>query len=237
MKFTIFPLGDNALTISFGNIISPKTNDQVFQLADFVEKNRFAGFVETVPAYSSLSIFYNVSEVRKTYQTFSTAFEFVKNFVENSLDKITICEVKTSRLIQIPMSFDKNFALDLEELAEHKHLSIQEVIEIFTSQTYRVFMLGFLPGFAYMGEVDERIATPRKQTPRLKVPKGSVGIAGNQTGIYPLESPGGWNIIGKTELEMFTMNEENPSFLRAGDLVKFVANSFNPKSNLNHSSI
>jgi inhibitor of KinA len=226
MKFTIFPLGDNALTISFGNFISPKINDQVFQLAEFIEKNHFAGFIETVPAYSSLSIFFNIVEVKKTYQTFETAFEFVKNFVENSLEKVS--EIKPikpikPRLIEIPMSFEKNTALDLEELAEHKHVSTQQVIEIFTSQTYRVFMLGFLPGFAYMGEVDERIATPRKQTPRLKVPKGSVGIAGNQTGIYPLESPGGWNIIGKTELEMFTPNEESPTLLQAGDLVKFVA--------------
>jgi inhibitor of KinA len=223
MKFTIFPLGDNALTISFGNIISPKINDQVFQLAEFIEKTRFAGLNETVPAYSSLSVFYNVTEVRKSYRTFPTAFEFVENFVENLLSKITVGEAENTRLIEIPISFDRKFALDLEELAEHKHISIQQVIEIFTTQTYRVFMLGFLPGFAYMGEVDERIATPRKQTPRLKVPKGSVGIAGNQTGIYPLDSPGGWNIIGKTELEMFTPNDASPTLLQAGDLVKFVA--------------
>ncbi len=223
MKFTIFPLGDNALTISFGNIISPKTNDQVFQLAEFIEKNRFAGFIETVPAYSSLSIFFSIPEVRKNYQTFKTSFEFVKNFVETSLEKVSDVKPTKPRLIEIPMSFEKNVALDLEELSEHKHLSIQQVIEIFTSKTYRVFMLGFLPGFAYMGEVDKRIATPRKQTPRLKVPKGSVGIAGNQTGIYPLESPGGWNIIGKTELEMFTRNEESPTLLQPADLVKFIA--------------
>jgi inhibitor of KinA len=223
MKFTISPLGDNALTISFGNIISPKINDQVFQLAEFIEKNRFAGFVETVPAYSSLAVFYNVSEVKRTFQTFTTAFEFVKNFVESSLDKLTENFTEVIRLIEIKMSFDKKFAPDLEELAEQHNLSTEQVIEIFTKKTYRVFILGFLPGFAYMGEVDELIATPRKQTPRLKVPKGSVGIAGNQTGIYPLESPGGWNIIGKTELEMFTPNEESPSFLHAGDLVKFIA--------------
>ncbi len=223
MKFNIFPLGDNALTISFGNIISPKTNNRVFQLAEFIEKNRFAGFVEIVLAYSSLSIFYNVAEVRKTHQTFPTAFEFVKDFVENSLNKINVGVEKSTRLIEIPMSFDNKSALDLEELAELHSLSIQQVIEIFTTQTYRVFMLGFLPGFAYMGEVDGRIATPRRQTPRLKVPKGSIGIAGNQTGIYPLESPGGWNIIGKTEFEMFTPNEKRPTLLQAGDLVKFVA--------------
>jgi inhibitor of KinA len=222
MKYTIFPLGDNALTISFGNNISPKVNDKIFQLVGFIEKNCFEGFIETIPAYSSLSIFFNMSEVRRNYKEFSTAFEFVKNFVENSFDKLNVEIEKNKRTIEIPISFDKSFALDLEELAERKDLSSQQVIEIFTSQTYRVFMLGFLPGFAYMGEVDEKIANPRKQTPRLKVPKGSVGIAGNQTGIYPLESPGGWNIIGKTELEMFTPNEESPTLLQAGDLVKFI---------------
>jgi len=96
------------------------------------------------------------------------------------------------------------------------------LIDLFTSATYRVYMLGFLPGFAYMGEVDERIAAPRRDSPRLKVPKGSVGIAGKQTGIYPLESPGGWQIIGRSKVEMFSPNADEPCFLRAGDEVRFV---------------
>ena len=126
-------------------------------------------------------------------------------------------------VIEIPFDYSDEFALDLDYISETKNLAKEKIIEIFTAQTYRVFMLGFLPGFAYMGEVDERIAVPRKATPRLKVPQGSVGIAGNQTGIYPLESPGGWQIIGKTETELFTPDEKNPTFLQAGDLVKFTA--------------
>ena len=126
-----------------------------------------------------------------------------------------------SPVIEIPFDYSEEFALDLEYISETKNLAKRKIIEIFTSKIYRVFMLGFLPGFAYMGEVDERIAVPRKETPRLKVPKGSVGIAGNQTGIYPLESPGGWQIIGKTETELFTPDEKNPTFFQSGDLVKF----------------
>jgi KipI family sensor histidine kinase inhibitor len=107
-----------------------------------------------------------------------------------------------------------------------KNLTPDKVVEIFLSKTYRVFMLGFLPGFSYMGEVDERIVTPRRQTPRTKVPKGSVGIAGRQTGIYSLESPGGWQIIGRTIVELFTPEAETPTFLQAGDSVKFYETQF-----------
>jgi KipI family sensor histidine kinase inhibitor len=112
-------------------------------------------------------------------------------------------------------------APDLELIAAENNISSDDVIEIFLGREYRVFMLGFLPGFSYMGEVDDRIATPRKQVPRSKVPRGSIGIAGKQTGIYSLESPGGWQILGRTPLELFTPEAESPAFLRAGDNVKF----------------
>ena len=128
-----------------------------------------------------------------------------------------------SRMVKIPVHFDAESSLDLNFVAEHSGVTPTEVIEIFTSQTYRVFMLGFLPGFTYMGEVDKRIATSRKETPRTLVPKGSVGIAGKQTGIYSLESPGGWQIIGRTDVEMFTPDTKPPSLLRPGDDVRFTA--------------
>jgi KipI family sensor histidine kinase inhibitor len=119
--------------------------------------------------------------------------------------------------------FDDGSAPDLGFVAESSGLSREKVIEIFVSVTYRVYMLGFLPGFSYMGEVDDRIATERKETPRLSVPKGSVGIAGKQTGIYSLESPGGWQIIGRTTAKLFTPRAERPSLLQPGDQVRFVA--------------
>ncbi|HEX8367536.1 MAG TPA: 5-oxoprolinase subunit PxpB [Pyrinomonadaceae bacterium] len=217
----IFPLGENALTIDFGNEISLELNHRVLRLADFLARNNFAGFAELVPAYSSLTIFYDVFTVRKNFPAFRTAFEAVKVFLENALEKAGEIEFAAPRGVKIPVCFAEHCALDLEFVAAANDLTRDEVIKIFLSTTYRVFMLGFLPGFAYMGETDERIATPRKSAPRLKVPRGSVGIAGRQTGIYPFESPGGWQIIGQTGIELFTPNAENPTVLQAGDSVKF----------------
>ncbi|MDQ3131526.1 MAG: 5-oxoprolinase subunit PxpB, partial [Acidobacteriota bacterium] len=188
---------------------------------NYFEANQFPGFIEIVPAYSSLTIYYDVLTVRKNFLEFATAFDAVKNSAENALLNLASIKKENSRVIEIPVCFDDENALDLKFVAEINNLKPPEVIEIFTAKTYRVYMLGFLPGFAYLGEIDERIAAPRKSAPRLRVPKGSVGIAGRQTGIYPLASPGGWQIIGKTNVEMFTPNSENPAFLRAGDSVKF----------------
>ncbi len=217
----IFPLGDAAVTVDFGNEISLELNEKVLRLAAFVEITQFPGFIETVPAYSSLSVFYDVLKIRKAFPEFETAFEAVKNFVETALENLSELPENEPRLIEIPVDFAEQHALDLEFVASVNNLEKSEIIEIFTSKVYRVFLLGFLPGFAYMGELDERIAAPRKDAPRSKVPRGSIGIAGRQTGIYSLESPGGWQIIGKTDVEMFTPENENPTFLQAGDSVKF----------------
>ncbi len=226
MSCKIFPLGDTGLTVEFGNEISAELNNRAINLADFFDKNPFPGFVEIVPAYASLSVFYDVSIVRKNFPDFPTAFEAVKSFMENVLQNPGDLEHNKPRLVEIPVCFDAEYALDLDSLATENNLTKKVVIEIFLAATYRVYMLGFLPGFAYMGEVDERIAAPRKTAPRLRVPKGSVGIAGRQTGIYSLESPGGWQIIGKTNLELFTPEAESPTFLQAGDSVKFYAAKF-----------
>jgi inhibitor of KinA len=223
--YKIFPLGTDALTVEFGNEISIELNDKAVNLSSYFEENPFEGFIETVPAYASLTFFYDVFKVRKNFPEFPTAFDAVRHFIENALQNSSETIRSNPRLIKIPVDFSSGFALDLESVAAKNNLTAQKVIEIFTSGTYRVFMLGFLPGFAYMGEVDDSIATPRKQSPRLVVPKGSVGIAGKQTGIYPFDSPGGWQIIGKTGFELFTPQAENPCALRAGDLVKFYASN------------
>ncbi len=220
-KAKIFPLGDSALTIEFGNEISARLNNRVLNLANFFTKNPFTGFVEIIPAYSSLTIFYDVLKVRENFSEFATAFEAVKSFAKNALKNSDDSQVKETRLIKIPVCFDREFALDLDFVAASNNLMPEKVVEIFLGKTYSVFMLGFLPGFSYMGEVDKRIVTPRKNSPRTKVPKGSVGIAGKQTGIYSLASPGGWQIIGKTNIELFTPDADAPTFLRSGDSVKF----------------
>lgn len=216
----IYSLGDGAVTINLGDEISPEINKRVIELDRHFNTNPFPGLIETVPAYASLTVFYDVFRVRKNFSGFQTAFDAVKNLVESAPEKAKPAE-NSSRLIEIPVCFADEYALDLEFIAETNNLTKSEVLKIFTSQTYQVYMLGFLPGFAYMGETDEKIAVPRRENPRTLVPKGSVGIAGKQTGIYPLSSPGGWQIIGRTNLELFTPNAEKPTLLQTGDLVKF----------------
>ncbi|MEZ5425427.1 MAG: 5-oxoprolinase subunit PxpB [Pyrinomonadaceae bacterium] len=217
----IFPLGDNALTVSFGNEISPELNREVLDLADHFAKKPFPGLIELVPCYSSLTVFYDIGLVRKNSFEFSSAFDAVRKKAEKALENMENKKPTPNRLLEIPVSFDPGVGPDLEDITRKKNLSTGEFLKIFTSNTYRVYMLGFLPGFAYMGEVDPRIAFPRKKTPRKRVPAGSVGIAGSQTGIYPIESPGGWQIIGRTEIKLFSPEKEDPTFFQCGDLVKF----------------
>ena len=222
-KIRIFSLGDSALTVEFGSSISQTLNKTSIALADHFDRERFPGFIESVPAYSSTTIFYHLIEVRKYFPDFPTAFDAVKSIAEKALRILKSSHDDDARMVEIPVHFDSESALDLDFVSKNSGLSPENVIDIFTAATYRVFMLGFLPGFTYMGEVDDRIAVPRKETPRTLVPRGSVGIAGRQTGIYSLASPGGWQIIGRTEVEMFTSNADSPCFLQPGDEVKFIA--------------
>jgi inhibitor of KinA len=215
-------LGDSALTVELGNVISVELNEIAVALSDRLIHDPFPGFIESVPAYVSTSIFYDVGEVRKNFPAFPAAFSAVSHIIKLALQDLDTTAAANSELIEIPVRFDPGSGPDLGIVAEMNGLSREAVLEIFTATVYRVFMLGFLPGFSYMGEVDERIATPRKSTPRTIVPKGSVGIAGRQTGIYSLASPGGWQIIGRTDLEMFTPDAPWPCKLSAGDRVRFV---------------
>lgn len=207
----IFPLGDSAATIEFGNEISAEFNNKAVNLARQIENTPFDGIIEAVPAYASLTVFYDSR---------LTTFEAVKGELARLSSNISSIAKSTPSLVEIPVLVSSE--MDLARVAAYAALSSDEVLEIFLAQTYRVYMLGFLPGFAYMGEVDDRIACPRLETPRTKVPKGSVGIAGKQTGIYPLESPGGWNIIGRTDLQMFDPASDQPCILKPGDEVRFV---------------
>jgi len=222
-SYRIFPLGTDALTIEFGSEISEGLNQKVVNFAEIVQQNPFQGMIEIVPAYSSVTVFYDLSIVKKHFPEFQTAFEAVKYFIEKALSQIISHKLSNSKEIEIAVSFEKEFALDLPFVAARNNLTESEIIEIFTSKVYRVYMLGFLPGFAYMGEIDQRIAVPRRGSPRLVVPKGSVGIAGRQTGIYPFDSPGGWQIIGKTNFPLFSPESKIPCSLQVGDLVKFIS--------------
>jgi len=219
-QYKIFPLSDSAITIDFGNVIDENINDIVMQLFQYCINNPFMGMKEAMPAYASLTIFYDVFSVRKKYTSFKTAYAFVEDYLIKSCENIGEGESFEKRTIEIPVAYDGE---DLSYVADYHQISEVRVVELHTTPTYRVYMMGFLPGFAYMGGLDTRIATPRRATPRMKVPAGSVGIAGSQTGIYPSESPGGWQLIGRTELQLYMPSADEITLLKAGDLVKFFA--------------
>ena len=218
----IVPLGENAVVVEFGRVISEDLNQQATGLAKYLAENPFTGFVEAVPAYASTTVFFDPHRLYPADGIGGPISSSVISKVNDAINKMTTGAAASAAVIQIPATFDLESGPDLEFVAAESGLSIDDVIELFTSSSYRVFMIGFLPGFAYMGEVDDRIALPRKQQPRQRVPKGSIGIAGRQTGIYPLESPGGWQLIGRTKIELFTPHAERPTLFQPGDLVRFV---------------
>jgi inhibitor of KinA len=215
--YSIFPLGDSALTIDFGNIIGEDINKKVLRLFHHLKATADKKIIDLVPAYSSLTVYYNVCSL---HHPELSAFELMVDIIEELLSKTSSIEEQKTNYFEIPVCYSKKFALDIDDLSEKNELSIEEIIEIHTSKAYRVYMLGFLPGFTYMGEVDDRIAFARKPTP-VKLFAGAVGIAGKQTGIYPLESPGGWQIIGRTPIQIFKKHDKNPVLFHPGDEVKF----------------
>jgi inhibitor of KinA len=177
--------------------------------------------LETVPAYSSLAVYFDPFSIDREEVTVETAFDTVCRKIDAALGLLSENERHSGRQIEIPAVFGGDAGPDLAFVAEHNGITEAETIEIFVSQEYRVFFLGFLPGFPYMGELDPRIRAPRKKSPRTSVPAGSIGIAGSQTGIYPLDSPGGWQIVGRTDVMIFNPERPEPPFLLPGDIVKF----------------
>jgi len=226
LLYRIFPISDHSLTIDFGNIIDESLNKRVTGLFHHLTDHPFPGMIEAVPAYCSLSIYYDTIRLKKENPQLPV-FEQVKKRMEQVIaENIEIADTP-SKLVTIPVCYDAAFGPDLENIAHERGISVQELIQIHYDTIYRVYMNGFMPGFAYMGEVDKRIAIPRHKTPRQIIEAGSVGIAGKQTGIYPLDSPGGWQIIGKTPLALFNKNipqaENNGqlALLQPGDKVQF----------------
>lgn len=229
--YKIFALGDSALTIDFGNIIDDKLNDTVISVLKKLQKRPVDGITEAVPAYSSLTLYYNVIDLRNKIPEEQTVFDWMKYKLQNFLLQDTQNFQQEKRLVEIPVCYEKEFAPDIESTAFYLKLSTEEIINIHTSKTYRVYMLGFLPGFAYLGEVDEKIVIPRKLQP-IPVSEGSVGIAGKQTGVYSLNSPGGWQIIGRTPQKLFDKEKAEPVLLRSGDSVQFYSITKNEFENI-----
>jgi inhibitor of KinA len=218
--YRILPLGDSAITVDFGNTIDEAVNKKIIAWFHRLQAHPLPGMTEAVPAYSSLTLYYDSLLVSKNIFPPTETYEWIKEQLEKILSEPTEPEAGTGRLTRIPVCYDKEFAPDIESLAASRNIPVDEVVAIHASCPYRVYMLGFLPGFPYMGPVDERIRMPRKPQP-LAVAAGSVGIAGNQTGIYPVSSPGGWSIIGRTPLRVFDPGKEAPVLLQAGDHVQF----------------
>lgn len=216
-NYTICPLGDSAATINFGNVIDMTVHKKVVGLYRKLLKYPIKGMIEAVACYASVTIYYNPIAVGAKI---GFAFEQVRRQLEAIVMKPEPTEETPGRQITIPVCYDKECAPDLKEVAAWAGLNADDVIGLHSSQQYHVYMVGFLPGFAYMGNVPASIAMPRKAQPE-KVAAGSVGIAGIQTGIYPLDSPGGWQIIGKTPLKIIDVAQQPPCMFNTGDIVHF----------------
>lgn len=208
----ILPAGDSALLLRLGDRIDPAVNARALRVAEAMRERVGAGILDVVVGFASVTVYFD--PLRMDAAT-----------VEASLRAAAEAPAKAapaSRRIAIPVTYGGDAGPDLAEVAAFAGCSEADVVERHLAREYRVFMVGFLPGFPYMGIVDERIAMPRRDTPRLAVPAGSVGIAGLQTGIYPVKSPGGWRLIGRTAETMFDPSREPPALLQAGDTVRFV---------------
>ena len=220
-KLTTYTLGDSAVTADLGSGISEQLNEKVIAMQQWLAAHPFEGMKELVLAYASLTVYYDLFIVKKIYQP-PVVHKWVEEKLRESFEKSPESMDKRGELHHIPVCYETEYASDLESMSNLKHLSTDEIIELHTSKLYRVYMIGFLPGFPYMGEVDPQLIQARKLKPS-PVKAGSVGIAGAQTGIYPFNSPGGWNIIGRTPFNLFNAEMAQPVWLKAGDQVKFYA--------------
>lgn len=210
----IYPIHDHALTIEFSTLISEEVHRKVMQMKRVIEKNSFDGLVELVPAYTSLTVYFRppASQI----EVHAILQEQASNLEESD-------EEEVHRKIEIPVCYDPSLAVDLEIVMQSTGLDHDSIVRLHTENEFKVYMIGFMPGFAYMGTLPSALEIGRKKTPSLNIPSGSVAIAGKQTGIYPSTSPGGWNVIGRTPVRMFDPEQPPYSYLQAGDRVRFKA--------------
>ena len=212
--FRIVADGDSALTVEFEERIDPEINRRVLGVADAVGASAIDGVLDVVPAFRSLTVYYDPLRVDP---------EKLAGRLAAQGRASAAAEERPYRVVRVPVCYGGEFGPDLDAIASQAALSPADVIRIHAAGLYRVFMIGFLPGFAYLAPVDPRIVAPRRGVPRVSVPAGSVGIAGVQTGVYPLESPGGWQLIGRTPLKPFDPARRVPCLFAPGDSVQFYA--------------
>ena len=207
-------MGDRSVLVELGDEISPLVNQKVRGLLVGLDHQKMDGILELVPGYRSLLVVFNPLEIE---------LESLKGKIENAVGQLDSSRLAPPRTIEIPVAYGDEYGPDLEWVAEFQKMTGEEVVQLHTEPLYRVYMIGFMPGFPYLGEVPDALVTPRRETPRTHVPQGSVAIAQKQTGIYPVESPGGWQIIGRTPIRLFDPEKKKPSLLQMGDQVKFYA--------------
>lgn len=206
-------VGDRALLVEYGDRIDPECNRKVRAVAALCQSRPIPGVIEVVPAYRSLQIVYNPLEAGPAELEAS---------IRSLEERLEAMEPPSGSVVKIPVCYGQEFGPDLSFVAEHNGLSPDEVIEIHSGTHYLIYMLGFTPGFPFLGGLDQRLHTPRRESPRTEVPKGSVGIANGQTGIYPLRSPGGWQLIGRTPHTLFQPHQDRPTSYAPGDTLVFV---------------
>ena len=209
----ILTAGDSALLIEFGKEINPETKRKITAIVQLMREQHIEGIVDVIPAFCSLLI---------NYEPRVLSYEELKERMENLLKMETKTETTRKRIFEIPVCYGGEYGPDIDNIAEHAGLSVNEVIKIHSSKDYLIYMLGFLPGFTYLGGLDERIHTPRLASPRLTIRAGSVGIGGSQTGIYPLDSPGGWQLMGLTPVRTYDPERQTPILVEAGDYIRFI---------------
>ena len=205
-------MGDRAVLVELGDDISPQINQKVRELYIGTKGRRIKGIKDLVPSYRSLMVVYDPLVI---------SLDFLESQMNEIWDALDDARLPDPRTVEIPVVYGDKYGPDLEWIADYHKMTPQDVIRLHTQPTYQVYMIGFMPGYPYMGEVPDELVTPRRKTPRTHVPGGSVGIAQKQTGIYPVASPGGWQIIGRTPVRLFDPQGKPPSFLEMGDRVKF----------------
>jgi inhibitor of KinA len=210
--FEVKAYGDRGLRIQFGETISEATNTTIRSFSHLLEKEAIPGVIEWIPTYVDISILYDPYLI--TYKQLKEKIYHLKDDMEG-------LHLPPRQIFHIPVYYGGEAGPDLEHVAAYNGLTPEEVIEIHTNRDYLIYMIGFTPGFPYLGGMSEKIATPRLKNPRSKTPAGSVGIAGVQTGIYSMETPGGWQIIGKTPVKLYDIQRKPPVLLQSGHSIRF----------------
>lgn len=213
MEIKIVPLGDLAVQILFNGPITEMLNQRIRSISDRISGKKIKGIIENVPAIQTITVYYNPIEI--------SFIELTRLLTETCYFESSKDTFSTKEIVTIPVCYGTEYGEDLKNVANQHHMTEEEVVYLHSKRTYLVNMIGFLPGFPYLSGLPDKLSTPRLSVPRLRVKKGSVGIGGSQTGIYPIESPGGWNIIGQTPISLFDPLKLDPFLLKAGDYIKF----------------